>query len=120
MMSHESSSSNPARSERRGTARQFASSYARVECRKGTLGLGPDLAAACVDISEAGIGLVVKESLEPGQEVELLFDAPGFGRPLKRAAQVVWSAAAEGGGWRIGLRFDKALSYHELQRLTKG
>jgi len=119
-MSHESSSPNPPRPERRGAVRQFASSYARVECRQGTLGLGPDLAAACVDISEAGIGLVVTESLDPGQEVELLFDAPGFARPLKRAAQVVWSAAAEGGGWRVGLRFDKALSYNDLQRLTKG
>jgi hypothetical protein len=118
-MSQPPSSPDPSRPERRAVARKLASSYARVECRKGALGLGPDLTVACVDISEAGIGLSLKESLEPGQEVELRFTASGFTRPLKRLARVVWCAAAEEGGWRVGLQFDRNLSYVELQHLTK-
>jgi hypothetical protein len=64
-MSQAPGSPTPPPPERRAAPRQVASSYVRVECRKGMLGLGPDLTTECVDISELGIGLILKEALDP-------------------------------------------------------
>jgi hypothetical protein len=89
----------------------------RVECRRGTLGLGPDLVRQAVDLSETGIRLLVVSPLARGEEVEVLIQGSGV-RPVKRLARVAWSAPADG-GWLVGLAFEGPLPYHEVQNLAR-
>jgi hypothetical protein len=113
------SKSTAPQANRRSSRRLAASSAARIECRKGSLGLGPNLAVSFLDISETGIRLVLKSALAKGQEVEVLLQGGGVPRPIKRLARVVWSLEVESGGWCVGLRFDRALPYIDMQRLTR-
>jgi PilZ domain-containing protein len=79
--------------------------------------LGDDLALRFVDLSETGIRLLLRTELAAGQEVEVGILAQGQGKPVRRLANVVWCAAAEG-GYVVGLRFQRALGYAEYQQLT--
>jgi hypothetical protein len=107
------------RRERRQCRRSPLRSSVRVECRKGSHGLGPNLNVAAVDLSEAGLGLVVKAALEHGQEVEVLLMGAGLTRPLKRLASVAWSFPLESCCWRVGLTFERRLTFFEVQRFTR-
>ena len=90
---------------------------ARVECRRGTLGLGPNLVRQAIDISETGLRVLLEVSLARGEEVEVVVHGAGV-RPAKRFARVVWSAVADG-GWQVGLAFERPLPYHEVQNLAR-
>src|SRR4051794_172168 len=78
---------------RRSPGLSFRAS-SKVICRKGIMGLGPNIALAVADVSEIGVQLLVKETLQRGQEVEVCLLAPGHSRELKRAGRVVWASAA--------------------------
>jgi hypothetical protein len=100
---------------RRASRRLPLSRSVRVECRKGSSGLGRNLAVSPLDLSETGVRLVLGEALTPGQDAEVLI-LGGAGR-LKRAARVAWCRAAEG-GHLCGLRFDQPVPYADLQALA--
>jgi hypothetical protein len=91
----------------------------KVSCRRGTLGLGPNLALAILDVSELGIRLLVREALEPRQEIEVGLEGLGHARPLRVAAQVVWCVATADGFHCIGARIQSRLTYHDLQKLAR-
>ena len=97
---------------RRASRRSEFRGSARVECRRGTLGLGPNLVRQAVDTSETGIRLLLDSPLAQGEEVEVLVHGSGA-RPFKRIARVVWCAAADG-GWQVGRAFEGPLTYHEV------
>jgi hypothetical protein len=90
----------------------------RVECRRGSLGLGHDLTAHALDLSETGSQLVLRALLAPGEEAEVLLTGSGLGRPVKRLARVVWCLPTDG-GHVVGLRFDKTVSYADLMTLAR-
>jgi hypothetical protein len=104
---------------RRRARRTPLSGLARVECRKGRLGLGANLTVKVLDLSETGVCLIVKSALKPGEDVELLLDSPGFPRPLSCPGEVVWSVALADGSRGIGVNFAQALSAAACQRLGK-
>ncbi len=110
---------DPNLSNRRRSRRSGVRGQARVECRKGSLGLGPNLAVTGLDISETGIRLILKATLEIGQEVEIVLSGLGLNRPLKRPGKVVWSLALEDGRWCAGVSFEKALRYADVQNLGR-
>jgi hypothetical protein len=91
----------------------------RFECRAGTLGLGPDLCLAVLDLSETGAGVILRSAVPDGQEVEVVMSAAGMNKPLKRLAKVVWSQPLEGNGVRAGLQFERRLPFAELQRFIR-
>ena len=103
---------------RRSSRRSALRGTVRVECRKGALGLGPDLVKFPLDISETGVRLVLKVALAEGQEVEVLISG-GHAKPLKRTGRVIWSVPTEGNCHVVGLRFDGYLPFGELQGMTK-
>jgi hypothetical protein len=107
------------RVNRRARRRLALSTLTKVECRKGTLGLGADLNVATLDISETGVRLVLKAWLKVGQEVEVVLKGGWTCKPLKRLAKVIWALLLETGNWCVGLQFDKPLPYGEMQRLAK-
>jgi PilZ domain len=116
-MSQGSRSTTP-RVNRRASRRSPLRGTVRVECRKGALGLGPDLVKFPLDISETGVRLVLKVELGEGQEVEVLISG-GHGKPLKRTARVIWSVPTENNCHVVGVRFDGHLPFAELQGVTR-
>jgi hypothetical protein len=109
----------PARAPRRRARRAPAKTNAKVTCRRGTLGLGPNLAGGVLDLSETGIRLVVREDLPPGLEIEVGLEGLGHPRPLRLTARVVWSVATADGRYCIGAEFRRRLTYADLHALAR-
>ncbi len=104
---------------RRRARRCPLSAQTRVECRKGTGGLGRNVLLTILDLSETGARLTVSVSLARGEEVELQLTGPGFQKPVRRSGKVVWSVLLEAQNYAIGVTFDKALTYAEMQRAAR-
>jgi hypothetical protein len=106
------------RRERRAGRRRFPKPSIRIVCRKGSLGLGPNLGVALRELSETGAQLIVNEALEKRQEIEIEFHRPAHGRPLKVLAEVVWVRPEPGETFAVGTRFRRRLEYGDFQILT--
>jgi len=104
---------------RRRARRSPVSGHTKVECRKGLLGLGPNLSVKVLDLSETGASLVVKTALHPGDEAELLLSGPSFARPVRCPARVVWSVTLAAGGHALGVNFERPLDAAQRHRLAK-
>jgi len=104
---------------RRANPRRAPKGSTRVTCRRGALGLGPNVALALLDVSEAGARLLVKASLTRGQEIELGLLAPGCMRESTLPGRVIWSIQTADGAYCIGVQFQKRLSYPALQALSR-
>jgi len=106
------------RANRRSSQRKSPRRTVKIECRKGSLGLGPNLAAGFLDLSEGGVRLLVKQAMQSGDEVEVMLLGYGMKEPIKRLANVCWSVALETGQHAVGLRFQKILPYRDVQLLS--
>lgn len=111
------SPSSSGKNRRRDPRRPVRSSV-RVECRQGTLGMGPNLTRAVLDLSQSGVRLSLTATLAAGSEAELLISTHGS-RPIKRLATVSWARDADANGHQVGLLFQSPLSFRELQNLAK-
>ena len=107
----------PIPKQRRATPRRKPKGATRVVCRKGTLGLGPNLALSLLDLSEWGVCLVVGDFLTKGQEIEVVLSTPGCPRDVCRLGNVVWSFADRDGTCRIGVRLRQRIEFTQLQDL---
>jgi hypothetical protein len=103
--------------ERRLCRRARPRGRVRVSCRKGPLDLGPNLAAGLLDVSESGARLALREALRPGQEVTVGLLGPGQ-QTVRVLGVVAWALPDADGGCVAGLRFERRLSYQDLQHLT--
>ena len=106
-----------ARANRRASRRLSPRGQVRIECRKGTHGLGQNIAVQVLDLSETGVRLVVKSRLERGGEVEVIIGAASFTAAIKRIARVVWAIPTENERQAVGLNFSPPLDYPSFQRL---
>jgi hypothetical protein len=102
---------------RRSSPRLRARGGSKSVCRKGTLGLGANVALGLLDVSETGARLRVKEPLSPGQEVEVGLQGPAHGREFKMTGRVIWSIVAADGTHLVGIHFDRSLSFTAVQDL---
>jgi hypothetical protein len=89
----------------------------RCRCRKGMLGIGPDLAVALMDLSQVGALILLKAALEPKQRVVLELYSVASPKPVNVEARVVRCEPAAEGTCLVGVRFERNLPYAELQRL---
>ena len=103
---------------RRLSRRKSPKGEVEVLCQKGRYGLGPNLALAVLDVSEAGIRLLLTAPLEHGQEFTLILSTPGRGRPLKAVARAVWSVETAAGTYCVGGSFERRLSFVDLVGLA--
>ncbi|MBI3407214.1 MAG: PilZ domain-containing protein [Planctomycetes bacterium] len=110
--------SNEPEKERRRDPRRPSKKNLVVHCRKGTLGLGPNLALAALNISLSGVQLRLKERLEPGQEIEVDLQTAEMNCRITVAADVIWCAAQGNDSFVVGAEFRKSLTYAELKELT--
>ena len=76
-----------------------------------------DFPAQVVDLSQAGVGLLVREPLAAGQVIALALDPP-TGRPLVCEVVVRWAEARPDGWYRLGGPLERRLSYADLQKLS--
>jgi hypothetical protein len=90
----------------------------KVECRKGRIGVGPNLAETALDLGETETRLLLRTPLPRGQEVEVLFHGAGP-CPVKRVGWVLRSVPLEGNEHVVRLALHPALSYAEVQRLVR-
>jgi hypothetical protein len=104
---------------RRAMHRRPARRSIHLECRRGSTGLGANLAAGYNDISVSGVQLMTRQELLLGEEVEVVLEGYGFRGTIRRVGEVRWVAPLEGGGCRAGVRFNKYLTFRDLQNLTK-
>lgn len=105
-------------SNRRRSQRRKPRSTVRVECRRGSTGLGNNLALIVLDLSDSGVRMVVSQQLGSGAEVEVLLTGYTLKQPLKRLANVRWEIKAENGSFCVGLEFQKAIPYRDWQNLA--
>jgi hypothetical protein len=103
---------------RRPSPRKSPRSDCKAECRKGAMGLGPNIAVSVLDVSQSGARLILKAPLKKGDEAEVILGS-GSNKPVKRQSVVVWALAMENGTHAIGFQFRKALSYAETQLVAK-
>jgi hypothetical protein len=110
--------SNNAHRTQRRRHRRTARGGTRIECLRGTMGLGRNLAVSLINVSEIGACLVLREELNAGQEVEVHFVAASGGR-TKLVAVVVWVSPASNTTYTTGLQFRTPLSYSLLQDVSR-
>lgn len=106
-------------SNRRASRRGPLRTNIHVECRKGTMGLGPNLLIASQDISETGMRITLNAVLEKGQEVEIVLHGIARGKPVKRSARIVWVVPGENNTCSVGVRFDRVLEYAAMQQAMR-
>jgi hypothetical protein len=104
---------------RRANPRRAPKRSTRVTCRRGSLGLGPNIALSLLDVSETGARLLVKRPLVRGAEIELGLLAPGSVRASTLPAVVIWAVETADGTHCIGVQFQKRLTYAAVQDLGR-
>ena len=109
---------NGVRRNQRRTRRNPPKSSTRARAYKNALGMGANIAAGVLDVSEAGARLLLKEELPVGHEFEVILDSPGS-RSVKVIARVFWSVPAADGTFVVGASFQKGLSYADLLCLAR-
>jgi hypothetical protein len=101
------------------TRRRPARGGARVEVRRGDLGLGPNLAAGLVDVSEDGAGVRLKAEVAVGDEVTIGLGRPGGGKMLANKGLVRWCRPDPAGGYQVGLSLRRRLTHADLMDLAR-
>jgi hypothetical protein len=104
-------------SDTRRMQRHLAKLGTEINCRLGTLGLGPDIAVRLIDFSEDGMQLVVTQQLAVGAEVEISLLPPGISKPIVRVAAVV-RCVPECDAFTVAVRFADVLGYMDMFQLT--
>jgi hypothetical protein len=104
--------------DRRRHPRYQPRNSTRARCFRGSLGLGANLAVRVLDLSEGGARLLLRESLSPGQEIEVTLESAAS-PPVKVLAEVVWAQPGADGHCTVGARFRKQLGHADLMALAR-
>jgi hypothetical protein len=103
---------------RRRSQRRKPRTSVKVECRKGSHGLGANLAKSLLDVSDSGVRLIVAQELDLESEVEIIIGGYGMKAPIKRLGTVRWLLKLEGGLFCAGIEFQKHIDYRDWQNLA--
>jgi len=108
----------PKVANRRLSRRCKARSTVKLECRKGWMGLGANVATTLMDVSETGVRVVVSQELVLRQDVEIILAGYGMKQAIKRIGKVCWQLKLDDGKFCVGLAFEKRLPYAEWQSIA--
>src|SRR5262249_34462889 len=106
--------------ERRSARRRAPRSGVSITFRPRSLGLGPDLALALVDLHEDGLCMRLKSAVNVGIEAEVTLSPSGRRKPTKLDAAVRWCREAGDGTFLVGLSLRKRMLHKDLSELVKG
>jgi PilZ domain len=104
--------------ERRSEPRRPARPGVRVEVRRGPLGVGPNLAAGSVDVSEGGARVRLKLLAAVGEEFEVMFWPRVRLGPVGGPAVVRWCRPSRAGTFLAGVRFRQRLTAADVRLVT--
>ncbi len=107
----------PRRTNRRRSLRHKAKPTTKILCYTGPHGLGKNIAVSMLDLSETGLCLLVDTCLAARDEIEVRLVGVGRRQPQKNIAEVVWCVEIRDGLYCIGARFQRPLSYRDLQEM---
>ena len=107
-----------ARRNQRRCRRQTPKSSTRVKAYRNGLGLGANISAGVLDVSEVGARLLLTMSLPVGAEFLIEFQSAAS-RLVKMLANVMWSVEAADGRFVVGVRFQKPIPYVDLHALAR-
>ena len=105
-------------SNRRKSQRRKPRSSVKIECRKGSYGLGANIALSTLDLSDTGVCLTVSQPQNLMAEMEVIIVGYGMRKPIKRAAVLRWQVPMADGHFCIGAEFQKRLEYRDWQNLA--
>jgi hypothetical protein len=108
----------PPAANRRTARRQQPKRTTKVICRRGNLGIGPNLVHSLLDLSEGGLRALSHTPLQPGESLEVTIEALWLRQPLRREGEVVWCLETAARQHVVGIKFHKRLSYADFQGLT--
>jgi len=112
MTTHRPASSG---AERRIVRRRNLKHSVGISVRKGTMGLGRDVAAAGVELSADGVQLEVTVEFKKGDEIEIGLTGVGRSRPMTLVADVRWCEPdPTGANYFIGASFRRRLTHAEM------
>jgi len=104
-----------AAADRRIVRRKPLKKGVTITVRKGTLGLGPNLAAGGVELSLDGVQLRVTSELKKGDEIEIGLTGIGRSKAMTLVADVRWCREDdETETFLIGAKFRRRLAYADL------
>jgi hypothetical protein len=103
---------------RRSFIRRRSRGKVKVTCFKGNSDLGVNLAVNVADISESGVLLLLKISLDKGQAVTLFLEGREHTRPVKVHGKVAWCLPMEQDTFRVGVRLDSYMRYQDVLKIT--
>jgi PilZ domain len=103
---------------RRRSMRRRPRTSVKVQCRKGSHGLGLNIGASVLDLADSGVRLITTQSIEAGSEVEVIITGYGLRHSIKRAGYVRWQLKLEDGNYCTGIEFQKRIDYREWQNLA--
>ena len=104
---------NPAHEHHR-PARHFG-----VVLRKGTTGLGPNLATELLDVTADGVGVRTLTALARHEDVEVEITPPGSGKVIKLRGAIGECRTIGDGTFLAEVRLRHRLSYPQLAELTR-
>jgi hypothetical protein len=103
---------------RRRAPRRKPRGFVKLECRKGSIGLGSNLATTLLDVSETGARLVTHQELAIQQEVEIIFLGYGLRQKVRQLANVRWQLKLDDGKFCLGVEFQKRMTYADWQMIS--
>jgi hypothetical protein len=99
--------------------RRSASAHVKITChKKGIPGVGPNLIAVVLDLSEAGARLLVRTPLEVGEEVVLGLERPSRQTPVTRPGKIVWSFPITDHSYAAGVWLEEHLDSDDIREAT--
>jgi Tfp pilus assembly protein PilZ len=108
----------PPQQNRRRFHRKKPKKSTKVVTFKGSSGLGYNLALSLLDLSETGIRMVVRDSFQTGQDVEVNLESICHQRPIKVLGKVVWCMQAADGSHCVGIHFYRPLPYADIAQCS--
>lgn len=104
--------------EHRLKRRKGARPTLKLVVRRGTMGLGRNIALDILNLTEDGIGFRANEELGRGEEIEVTLTKPGQNRTLKIIADVCWCGEVPSDGlsevFVVGAKLRKRIAYADL------
>jgi len=103
---------------RRRSQRRRPRTTVKVQCRKGSHGLGPNLAVSMLDLADCGMRVILSQELELGAECEIIIVAYGIKEVIKRLGHVRWQLKLDNGQFCVGIELQKRIRYRDWQNLA--
>jgi hypothetical protein len=104
---------------RRGSRRKAPRGIVRVECRRGSFGLGANIATGLLDLSEGGVRILCREPLKVKEKVEITFQTFAILHAIKHVGHVTWALPLENGQHAAGIEFENRLPYEDFDQLAR-